>query len=177
MNKDEKIKAVEQLQDRLTRSSIVVLFDYKGITVDQVNGLRRSLEKVGDNELKVVKNTLARRAVDDTERAGLKEFLVGPNAMLFVYGDPVPPVKALVDTTKGIEAIQIKSAVIGARTLSEMDIKALAQLPGREQLLAQLFATMQAPTSGFVTLLSQVPRGLLNVLVALKDKKDQEAAA
>ena len=97
--------------------------------------------------------------------------------MLFVYGDPVPPVKALVDTTKGIEAIQIKSAVIGARTLSEMDIKALAQLPGREQLLAQLFATMQATTSGFVTLLSQVPRGLLNVLVALKDKKDQEAAA
>ena len=176
MKKDDKAKLVEQLKEKFDRAKIVIIFHYIGATVEKINHLRRSLDKLGDLDVKVVKNTLARRAIEGTSLAGLAEDFTGPNAVLFGYGDPVAPAKTLVDLTKEIEAIQIRSGMLDGRRIGKNEVIALAKLPGREQLLAMLLGAMQAPIGGFVTLLSQVPRGLLNVLTAHKENLEKAAA-
>jgi len=176
LKREEKVKLVEQLRDFFDRANMVILFDFKGVTVAEANQLRRALEKHGDVELRIVKNTLARLAVKELGAEILSEHFVGPNAILFAYGDLVPPTKTLVDFARQVNAVDIKVAMLNEKIISAVEVKALAALPGREQLLAQALATMQAPVSGFVNLLAQVPRGMLNVLAALKDEKEKEAA-
>jgi len=176
VNKDEKVRLVGELKDRFERAKIVILFNYKGVNVQKVNALRRALDKVGDLDLRVVKNTLARRAIAGSKLSPLADDFVGPNAVLFGYGEPVAPVKELLERVKGIEAVEVRVGMLDGRKLSREDIQALAKLPSREQLLAILLGTMQAPARNFVSLLAQVPRGLLNVLTALKEQKEKEAA-
>ena len=175
MKRDEKAKLIEQLKDRFDRAKVVILADYKGISVEEVNRLRRLLEKQGGIDLLVAKNTLVRRAVDGTVHAELTEHLVGPNSLLFGYDDPVAPTKAMVDFAKSAKALDIKVGMVGARLVKESELNALASLPNRETLQALLLATMQAPASGIVRLLAQVPRGLLNLLTAYKEKLEQAA--
>ena len=176
LKKDTKVQLVEELKEKFDKATIVILFDFKGSKVEQVNRIRRAMDKRRDVDLKVVKNTLARRAIAGSSMEALSADLVGPNAVLFAYGDPVPATKTLVDFVKEIPTIEIKAGLLAGRRIGKEEIKALAGLPGREQLLAQVLATMQAPVSGFVRLLAQVPRGLLNVLVAHKENLEKQAA-
>ena len=175
MNKNEKAKIVEELNEKFGRANVVILFDYKGITVGQFNKLRRLLDgKEEKSELLVIKNTLAIRSVEDTDYAGLTEHLVGSNAVLFGFDEIVPVVKTLVDFAKDEKVLDIKLGMMGDSVLDAHQISALAKLPSRDELLAQLLATMQAPVSNFVSLLANIPRGLLNVLNGIKE--NQEAA-
>ena len=175
MKKEVKAEVIQTLSDKFSRASIAILFDYKGMTVEQMNGLRRDLDKLGSAEMVVAKNTLVWRAVNETENSVLEQYLEGPNAFLFGFEDPVPAAKALVEAAKTINAIEIKVGVLEGKALSAADIEALSKLPSKEQLLAQLLATMQAPVSGFVRTLAAVPGGLVNVLTALKDKQEEAA--
>ena len=175
LNKNDKVKVVEELNEKFSRANMVILFDYKGITVQQINKLRRLLDgREEKSDLLVIKNTMAIRSIEGTDYVGMADQLIGPNAILFGYDEVVPLAKTLVDFAKEEKALEIKLGMMGENMLDEQQVKALAQLPSRDELLAQLLATMQAPVSNLVSLFANIPRGLLNVLNGIKDK--QEAA-
>ncbi len=176
MNREEKAQVVETLSEKFNKASLVVLFDYKGITVEQFNGLRRVLDKESESDLLVIKNTLAKRAIDGSECEALGEHLVGPNAALFSYGDPAAAAKSLSTYAKDVDAIDLKAGFMNGSLLNAGQVDALAKLPSRDELLSMLLATMQAPTSNFVSLMANIPRGLVNALTQIKEQKEKEAA-
>ena len=172
MNKDQKAEQVTLLKDKFSRAKILVVMDYKGTKVAEMNAIRRSLEKSGGTDFQVVKNTLARLALTGTPSEGLLPLMSGPNAVMFGYDDPVAPTKVLVEAAKDVKAIEVKGGLLNGRIMSAEGVVALSKLPSREQLLAMLLGTLQAPASNFVNLLAQIPRGLLNVLTAIKEQKE-----
>lgn len=176
MNREEKAKVVETLSGKFGKANLVILFDYKGITVEQFNGLRRVLEKETESDLTVAKNTLAKRAIEGTDFQALGEYLVGPNAMLFSYGDPAAVAKSLGNYAKDLDVLEIRVGLLDGSLLNAGQVDALAKLPGREELLSMLLATMQAPVSNVVSLLANIPRGLVNALAQIKEQKEKEAA-
>jgi large subunit ribosomal protein L10 len=168
-----KLKAdiTEDLKDKAGRAQIGVLTDFTGLQVETLAQLRRQL-KEAEGELKVAKNTLlARSASDGSLLAPLVDQFKGPNAVAFGYADPVALAKLLVKFAQEKPLFKIKSGVLGGQVLSAKDIEALSKLPAKEVLLAQLLGAMQAVPTGLVTVLAGVIRGLLNVLVALKDQQ------
>jgi large subunit ribosomal protein L10 len=170
-----KLKAdiIEDLKDKAARAQIGVLTDFTGLEVETLAQLRRQL-KEAEGELKVAKNTLLiRSASNDSLLAPLADQFVGPNAVAFGYADPVALAKLLVKFSQEKPLFKIKSGVLGRQVLSAKDIEVLSKLPAREVLLAQLLGAMQAVPTGLVTVLAGVVRGLLNVLVALKDQKGE----
>ena len=168
-----KEEIVSDLKDRIGRSRVAILADYKGLDVAALTRLREELRKV-NAEFRVAKNTLVRLAVRDTEKEGLTSHLKGPRGMAVSYDDPVAPAKVLVDFAKTNDKLGIIAGILQNRIISEAEVRNLAKLPGREQLLAQLLCAMNAVPTGIVQVLAAVPRQLLNVLVAIRDKKSEE---
>jgi len=161
----------EDLHDRFARSAIIVLTDYKGLDVTSINELRRKLREA-NIEYQVVKNTLLVRAAEDTEVALIKDHFKGPSAVAISYDDPVAPAKVLTQFAKDNDKLEIKVGVLNGKVLDAQAIKALALLPSREVMLAQLLATLNAVPSSFVRVLAEVPRSMVNVLTAIKDQKE-----
>jgi large subunit ribosomal protein L10 len=168
---EAKQQIAEDLHDKFAKSAIVVLTDYKGLDVAAINDLRRKLRE-SDIEYQVVKNTLLARAAEDTEVALIKDHFKGPSAVAISYDDPVAPAKVLTQFAKDNGKLEIKVGVLNGKVLDAQAIKALALLPSREVMLAQLLATLNAVPTSFVRVLAEVPRSLLNVLTALKDQKE-----
>ena len=171
MKLEAKQQITEDLHDRLARSAIIVLTDYKGLDVTSINDLRRKLREA-NIEFQVVKNTLLVRAAEDTEVALIKDHFKGPSAVAISYDDPVAPAKVLTQFAKDNNKLEIKVGVLNGKVLDVQAIKALALLPSREVLLAQVLATLNGVPASFVRVLAGVPRGLLNVLTALKEQKE-----
>lgn len=171
MNINDKKKVVEDLHERIGRSSVVFVTDYKGLDVVTVSALRRKLHEVG-TEYAVVKNTLLIRAVEDTDASDLKTFFKGPTAVAICYDDPVAPAKALTEFADENDKLEIKAGLLSGKLMDLAGIKALADLPSREQLLGQLLGGLNAVPTDFVRVLSAVPGSLLNVLSAIKDQKE-----
>ena len=176
MKLEAKQQITEDLHDRFAKSAIIVLTDYKGLNVTTINDLRRKLREA-NIEFQVVKNTLLVRAAEDTEVALIKDHFKGPSAVAISYDDPVAPAKVLTQFAKDNNKLEIKVGVLNGKVLDAQAIKALALLPSREVMLAQLLATLNAVPTSFVRVLAEVPRSMLNVLTALKDQKDQKEAA
>ena len=176
MKLEAKQRITEDLHDRLARSAIIVLTDYKGLDVTSINDLRRKLREA-NIEYQVVKNTLLVRAAENTDVALIKDHFKGPSAIAISYDDPVAPAKVLTQFAKDNNKLEIKVGVLNGKVLDAQDIKALAMLPAREVMLAQLLATLNAVPTSFVRVLAEVPRSMLNVLTALKDQKEQKEAA
>ena len=176
MKLEAKQQITEDLHDRFARSAIIVLTDYKGLDVTSINDLRRKLREA-NIEYQVVKNTLLVRAAEDTEVALIKDHFKGPSAIAISYDDPVAPAKVLTQFAKDNNKLEIKVGVLNGKVLDAQAIKALALLPSREVMLAQLLATLNAVPTSFVRVLAEVPRSMLNVLTALKDQKEQKEAA
>jgi large subunit ribosomal protein L10 len=168
---ETKQQIAEDLHDKFAKSAIIVLTDYKGLDVAAINDLRRKLRE-SDIEYQVVKNTLLVRAAEDTEVALIKDHFKGPSAVAISYDDPVAPAKVLTQFAKDNGKLEIKVGVLNGKVLDAQAIKALALLPSREVMLAQLLATLNAVPTSFVRVLAEVPRSLLNVLTALKDQKE-----
>lgn len=170
LNLDQKKQVVESVSAVVGNAQATVVAEYRGLTVEQMKVLRREAH---DNNvyLKVVKNTLLRRAVQDTEHACLDELLVGPLAFA-ASEDPVAVAKILAKFAKQYDALEIKAGSMQGKLLSEGDIKALAQLPSREELLAKLMGTMQAPIAKFVQTLNEVPTKFVRGLAAVRDAKE-----
>ena len=161
----------------MARSQIGILTDFKGLKVEDMTRLRRQLQEAGA-ELRVVKNTLLRRAgADDSPLAPLVSHATGPNALTLGYADPVTVAKVLIKFAHEKPQLIIKAGALGGQALTPKDLEALSKLPAREVLLSQLLGVLQGVPTGLVTVLAGVIRNLLNVLVALKDKKAEAEPA
>lgn len=170
MNRDSKEQLIAELAEKLAKTKAAFLADYRGLTVEQVNTLRGELRKTGA-EYRVVKNTLLRLASRDTGVACLDQYLAGPTAIAIAPGDPVASAKVLSEFAKTNVKFELKGGALDGKVLSVDDIKALADLPSREVLLARLLGSLNAPASNFVGVLAAVPRSLVQVLAAIQDKK------
>ena len=170
LNKAQKQKIVEELADRFKRQKIAIFTDFHGVSVAKARELRRLLKK-NDADYKVAKKTLFDRAL---ESAGMKvktEELEGEIGVAFGYGDQVAPAKTLFKFSKENKTFKLLAGILGDRILEAKEVLALAKLPSREILLAQLVGTMQTPLRGLVNVLQGNIRGLVVVLNKIKDKQ------
>lgn len=175
MDIEAKKQFVQQLRERLEKSKVVVLTNYKGLNVGAMTELRRKLSEA-DVEYEVVKNTMLHLASEGTDVALIREDFKGPSAIAISYTDPVAPAKVLSEFAKTNEKLELKVAVLNGRVLDLTAIKALSSLPSREQLLATVLSAMIAVPTSFVRALNDVPRRMVNVLQAIKEQKEKQAA-
>ena len=174
LNIEEKKEVVAEVSARLAKAQAVVLAEYRGLPVEQITVLR-SQARASGVYLRVLKNTLARRAVQGTPFEKLADQMVGPLA----YGiseDPVAAAKVLHAYAKGNEKLVIKGGAMPNQVLTAKEVGSLATMPGREQLLATLLGTMQAPVAKFVQTLNEVPSKFVRALAAVRDQKEKAAA-
>ena len=171
----EKVAVVAEVREKLDGADAVVLTDYRGLDVTAMGTLRRALTAAG-GDFKIYKNTLVRFAARDLELE-LDDLLLGPTAIAFVPrkedgtpGDPVAVAKALRDFARGNEHLVVKGGLLGTKVLSVDDIKALAEVAPREELLARLAGGMAAPMQQFAGLLAALPRNFAYGLKALIDQ-------
>lgn len=170
-NREEKVKKVEEIKDRFNRSVAAVLTDYRGLNVTDITELRRKLLEE-DVEYKVVKNTLTRIALEDTDY-DLDEYLKGPTAIAFSEKDPVAPAKIISDFAKVHKELEIKGGVVEGKVVSQEVIDKLAKLPTREELLAKAVGSIQAPLQGIVGVLNAPMRDFVGVLHAIREEKEK----
>jgi large subunit ribosomal protein L10 len=166
----EKVAVVDEVRERLSSSTAVLLTEYRGLKVSEIAELRRNLRTAG-GDYKVYKNTLVRFAVADLGIEGIDELLVGPTALAFVEGDAAAVAKALRDYGRTNPALVLKGGVLGSKALSADEAKALADLPSREVLLSRLAGGLAAPMQQFAGLLQALPRNMAYGLKALIDQK------
>ncbi len=171
LNISQKQELVERLSKQLAEAEITVVVDYKGLTVLQITELRAKLREAGV-QMEVIKNTLMRRASKGTDSEVLADFYKGPNAIVISNDDPVAPAKILANFAKDNDKLEIKGAALAGKLLSEEEIKQLAKMPSKEELLGKLVCTLNAVPTNLVNVLSGVPRAFVNVLNAVKDEKD-----
>jgi large subunit ribosomal protein L10 len=171
LNISQKKEVVERLAKDFKESEISILVDYKGLNVLKMTELRALLRKEGIR-LEVVKNSLLVRASEGTDGALMKDFFKGPNAIILSKKDPVAPAKILMNFAKDNDKLEIKAGALSGKLISPEDIKQLAKLPSKEELLGQLVYTLNAVPTSLVNVLSGVPRAFVNVLNAIKDQKE-----
>lgn len=169
LSKQEKAVKIEEVSAMVAQAKAIVVAEYRGLDVDSVTRLRKQA-RVQGVQLRVLKNTLARRAMNGTPFAVLSDRLVGP----LVYGmgsDPVAVAKVLSAFAKDNEKLVLKAGAMPNFVMDESGVKALATMPSREELLARLMATMQAPAAQFVRTLNEVPSRLVRTLAAVRDAR------
>lgn len=172
--KPYKVEAVANLTERLKLSKGLVVTVNSGLTVEEVTQLRSLLfkEKV---ELHVAKNSLAKIAMKQCDIQGVDDLMVGPTALALAMADGIAPARVLSKFAKDHEKIKVRGGWMDGKVLTEKDIKAMASLPSREQLLAKAFGSMKAPITGLVMVLSGTQRKLLYALNAVKEQKAKTA--
>lgn len=170
MTRERKAQEITAISEKFGKAKAAFLVDFKGMDVESVTKLRKSLRPV-ESEMKVVRNTLARRALADFPemKSALEDKFTGTNAIVFVYGDAGASAKALSNFGKDVEAFQLKSGVMDGQALDEAGIKYLATLPSKQELQAKLLGTLQAPMSKFLGTLQAVPGGFARVLQAYNE--------
>ena len=174
MPNEDKIQAVEEVAELLQRSKGVYLADFTGLDVPAFTELRKKLfaEQVS---IRVVKNRLAKLAAEKAGMDGLADSLEGPTGLVCTDDDPIAPAKLLFDFAKTANGKpRVKLGILDGEIFVEAQVEALAQLPSREVLLAQIVTGLQSPISGLVFALSGILQGLLGTLQAIADKKQNE---
>jgi large subunit ribosomal protein L10 len=174
LNLERKQAVVSEIAAQLADAQAVMVAEYRGVDVAAVTGLRAKARQSGLS-LRVLKNTLARRAIAGTPFEKLSDQLVGP-LLYGITADPVAGAKVLAEFAKENEAFVIKAGVMTNNLMTEADIKTLAMLPSREELLAMLVGTMQAPIVKFVRTLNEVPAKFVRTLAAVQAAKEKSAA-
>lgn len=171
MPKLEKKKlVVEEIKQQLEQSTLVVFTDYRGLKVDEMTELRNQL-RIPGVEIKVLKNTMLRFALEKTGNQEMAELINGPNAAVFSQEDPVAPAKILFDFAKTHKNLEIKTGLLEGQVIAPAKIKDLADLPSREVLVATVLGTMQAPITSFVRVLNANLTGLVRALDQVREQK------
>lgn len=165
-----KKEEVKKLSAKIKSAKSIVFMNYRGLTVEQDTQLRRSLREAGV-DYAVVKNTLTRFAVKENSLSGLEKFLEGPTSMAIHKEDPVAPAKVLFEYAKKFANFEFKAGVVEGRVINADEVKALATLPSKEQLIARVLAGFNAPITGLVNVLSGNIRGLVVALNAIAAQK------
>ncbi|HXX56925.1 MAG TPA: 50S ribosomal protein L10 [Thermodesulfovibrionales bacterium] len=171
LNKEEKGTAIAELKGKFSEAKAVIFTDYKGMTVAELSELRRLLRS-GGLDYRVVKNTLARIASQDTPVAVAKDAFKGPVALAVGYDDPVTAAKKIIEFSKKNEKLKLKGGVIEGKFLGAQEVRAVADLPPREVLLSMLAGALQAPMSKLARALSATVSNLGYAMHSLKTKKE-----
>ncbi len=166
----QKTATVGEIKQKLTGSTAVILTDYRGLSVKEMQALRAKLREVG-GEVKVYKNTLTELALRELALPPMDDLLQGPTLFTFAVGDPVAPAKALIDFAKEHKQLEVKGGFIDHRVVAADAIKALASLPSREELIAKLLGTMLNPMTGLVRVMNGPAGAMARVLRAIADQK------
>lgn len=170
MPTETKEALVAEIKDRFNAAEAVIMADYRGLSVKQMQLLRNKVREVG-GEIKVYKNSLTEIAVRELALPSMDEFLAGPTAFVFIDADPVAPAKALTAFAKENEALQLKGGFVQNHVVDAEGVKAIASLPSREELLAKLLGTMINPLQGTVRVLSGPARAFVTVVDAIAKEK------
>lgn len=174
LNRQDKAAVIEEMSALVAQSSVIVVAEYRGLTVEAITKLRADARKQGV-QLRVVKNTLVRRAVAGTPFEGLSDKFVGP----LIYGmsaDPVAAAKVLHNFAKTNDKLVIKAGAMANYVMNVADIEKLASMPSRDELLAKLMATMNEPIAKFVRTINEVPTRFVRTVAAYRDAKEKAAA-
>ena len=169
LNLEEKKAVVAEISEQVSKAQSIILAEYRGLEVGDMTQLRAQARKSGVY-LRVLKNTLVRRAVDGTAFSGLANAMVGP-LVFGISADPVAAAKVLSDFAKANEKFVIKAGGMPNQVMDAKGIQVLATMPSREELLAKLLGTMQAPIAKFVRTLNEVPAGFVRGLAAVRNQK------
>jgi large subunit ribosomal protein L10 len=170
LNRNEKAVVIEEVSAQLADAQSMIIAEYRGIDVGSITVLRKTAREQGVY-LRVLKNTLVRRAIADTSFEGISEQLTGP----LIYGisaDPVAAAKVMSEFAKTNDKLVLKAGALPGSVLDVEGVKALAKMPSREELLAKLLGTMQAPVAKFVRTLNEVPSKFVRGLAAVRDQKE-----
>jgi large subunit ribosomal protein L10 len=170
----QKAAVIEETREALSASEGTVLADYRGLTVQQLGQLRERLSK-GGVTLKVVKNTLIKRAADEVGIEGLDPYLTGPTAVAY-SPDPVAAAKLLSQATREFRKMEIKAGILGKTAISAAGVKELADLPSREVLLGKVVGTLNAPIQQLAWVLNAPLGNLARVLDQVRQKREAEEA-
>ena len=172
MKRMQKEKIVEALHEKFSKAKTALLTDFRGLNMSAISELRSQLRDASV-EYQVVKNTLAARASEGTDMSLLKDHFSGPCAVALSYEDPVAPAKVLTKFSEENKALEIKVGIVDGRVIDLDGIMRLSKLPSEEELLAKLLMTLNAPITGFVTVLGGVLRNFMGVLEAIKCQKEE----
>ncbi len=175
ISRAQKKKMVADYIEKMSRSGVLILTDYRGLSVAEVSDLRRRLREV-DGVYQVIKNTLFTRALADAGLTIPTEYLEGPVAVGYCLGDAPPVAKVLTDFAKEKDSLKVRGAIMGTSVLDPEAVKSMADLPPRPILLAQLVGSVQGPMSSLVSTIQAPMRELAQVLHA-RSEQGQEAAA
>jgi large subunit ribosomal protein L10 len=170
LNRQEKAVVIEEVSAQVAKAQSIIIAEYRGLDVASVTVLRKTARESGVY-LRVLKNTLVRRAVAGTPFEELSSQLTGP-LMYAISSDPVSAAKILAGFAKTNEKMAIKGGALPNNVLSQDGVKALATMPSRDELLAKLMGTMQAPVTQFVRTLNEIPTKFVRGLAAVRDQKE-----
>jgi len=173
-NIEAKQKIVQELRQKMSDSSSLILADFRGLKVSEATELRAELRKAGV-DYRVVKNTLTTLAVREAGLAELEPYLKGPTAIAFGVNDPVAPAKLLSEFAKTHKNLNIKVGVVEGKVIDLDGVKALAELPSREVLLGKVAGAFQAPITSWVNVLQAPIRNLVHVLDSIRQQKQETA--
>ena len=176
VSKERKSELVEGYLEQLKGCEGVVLADYRGLSVDEMTDLRRELRPC-DARLQVVKNTMLKRAFEEAGMSLPEDWLIGPTAVGFCYGEVAPVAKVLKGAESDLGRLRIKGGLLGTTVTPADQVRAIADLPSRDVLLGQVLGTINAPASQLVGVLAGGIRQIMNVLQAYVEKLEESGPA
>ena len=165
-----KEQMIAEITEAVEKSNIIWVVDYRGLTVKQTEALRGQI-RANEASLKVYKNTLVKRVLAEKGLPTLDDVLAGPSAFVFASGDPVASAKALKTFAQTNKQLVMKGGILDGAQMSAEQVKAIADLPSREELLAKLLGTLNNPATKFVRVLNEIPASFVRTLGAIADKK------
>ncbi len=171
LTREQKESLVDIYKNELAQAPNVFLLDFEGLSVPQATELRDKVREVGGSYV-VVKNRLARRAIEGAALGGLEEHFQGPTAAAFGGEDAVSIAKALTEFAKEVPAVSFKAGLVDGQAVAAEDIKEIASLPSREELIAKLLFLLQSPVTRFVRTLAEMPRRAVSVLDQIRQAKE-----